>query len=685
MKLTRKKRLSYTSCAEAIVNKMTLEEKVGLMSGDTSLQKITCEKQMGVHWNQYPYGAGGNQRFGVPKILFCDGGRGVVCGVRRATCFPVPIMRGATFDVKLEKQIGHAIGREVRAFGGNFFGGICVNLPYHPGWGRCQEVYGEDSCLLGAMGSALIQGVQDEYVIACVKHYAFNSMENSRFKVSIDCGVRTEREVFLRHFKECIDSGAAAVMSAYNKYRGILCGHSEYLLRRVLKGEWQFDGFVISDFFWGISDTERAVTGGCDVEMCHTSVYGKQLLDAVRSGRVDESLIDEAAMRIVRTMVAFDREFSCSGQKAGEEVIGCRQHAKLALRAAQEGITLIKNENHVLPLSRNMKRIAVIGKLAAEENTGDRGSSRVYPEHVITPLEGIVKKVPGSEVVYYDGDDPEHMKRLAAGADAVIFIVGLNHRDEGEYKQPDPDGTRGGDRESLRLHRSEVEMLEKVGDINPVSAVVVMGGGTVLISEWEQKISAILFTYYPGQEGGTALAQILFGEVNPSGKLPFTLPAEEFDLPCVDWDAAEQHYGYYCGYRRLDKLGIEPFRPFGYGLSYTEFTLSEPEAIWDKGRLSSFVTVKNTGTAAGTEVVQMYAGFSRSALDRPVKILCGFQRVRLKPDEEKRVRISCPGDRLKYYDVHSQKFVLERMETDVYIGTSASEKDLLKKTVYVDG
>ncbi len=144
-------------------------------------------------------------------------------------------MRGATFDVKLEKQIGHAIGREVRAFGGNFFGGICVNLPYYPGWGRCQEVYGEDSCLLGAMGSALIQGVQDEYVIARVKHYAFNSMENSRFKVSIDCDVRTEREVFLRHFKECIDSGAAAVMSAYNKYRGILCGHSEYLLRRVLK------------------------------------------------------------------------------------------------------------------------------------------------------------------------------------------------------------------------------------------------------------------------------------------------------------------------------------------------------------------------------------------------------------------------------------------------------------------
>lgn len=227
MKCTKEHRLSFTEKAKKIVDSLTLEEKVSLMSGSCTLQDMITEMQENpdAHYNHKPYRAGGIEEKGIPPMLFCDGPRGVVCGMRKATCFPVSMLRGASFDIELEEQIGEAIGREVRAFGGNLFAGVCINLPYNPGWGRSQETYGEESFHLGEMGKALIMGVQEENVLACVKHYAFNQMEVSRFKVSVDCDKRTEREVFLPHFKKCVDAGAASVMSSYNLYQGVKCGH----------------------------------------------------------------------------------------------------------------------------------------------------------------------------------------------------------------------------------------------------------------------------------------------------------------------------------------------------------------------------------------------------------------------------------------------------------------------------
>lgn len=275
MNQAKEKRLQFTEKAQQIVDRMTLEEKVYLMSGNLSLQDMMADA-MGEasHYNAKPYPAGGNEKEGVAPMLFCDGPRGVVCGTGESTCFPVTMCRGASFDAELEEEIGHAIGREVRGHGGNLFAGVCINLPYNPGWGRSQEVYGEDSFALGHMGAALVRGVQDEDVMACVKHYAFNSMEISRFKVSVDCERRTEREVYLPHFKECVDAGAASIMSSYNLYKGIHCGHSDYLLRKVLKEEWDFDGFVMSDFIWGVKDTAEAGNGGQDMEMCCTQFSG---------------------------------------------------------------------------------------------------------------------------------------------------------------------------------------------------------------------------------------------------------------------------------------------------------------------------------------------------------------------------------------------------------------------------
>jgi len=466
-------RLSLTEEAKEILGRLTLEQKVDLMGANFYMDKLQeLMDSLGAedsHYNITPYAAGGIDGV-IPPVQFCDGPRGVVCGIGQTTCFPVSMARGATFDPALEEEIGHAIGREVRAFGGNLFAGVCINLPYNPGWGRSQETYGEESFAIGRMGAALVRGVQDEDVMACVKHYAFNQMENARFKVSVYADKRTEREVFLPHFKDCVDAGAASIMSSYNLYNQVKCGHHKYLLSRVLKEEWGFDGFVMSDFIYGVNDTVEAANGGQDLEMVITNYFGDNLVKAVRDGFVPESKVDEAALRLIRTVLAFDR-----GHKEYDmSVVGCPAHIALAKRAAEESVTLIKNEG-VLPLDKKaVRKLAVIGKLANVENIGDHGSSRVYPAYAVTPLEGIAKVAPDVEVVYADGSNIEAAKKAAAEADAAVFVVGFNHDDEGEYIAGDDFGSMsgaamsvGGDRKGgLALHADEVTLINAVGPVN---------------------------------------------------------------------------------------------------------------------------------------------------------------------------------------------------------------------------
>ena len=690
MRATKEYRLSLTEEAKEILNRLSLEQKVDLMSANFYMDMLQelLESLGGTdtHYNITPYPAGGIDGV-IPPVQFCDGPRGVVCGIGKTTCFPVSMARGATFDPELEEAIGHAIGREVRAFGGNLFAGVCINLPYNPGWGRSQETYGEESFAIGRMGAALVRGVQDEDVMACVKHYAFNQMENARFKVSVYADKRTEREVFLPHFKDCIDAGAASIMSSYNLYNQVQCGHSKYLLSTVLKGEWDFDGFVMSDFIYGVKDTVEAANGGQDMEMVITNYFGEKLVKAVRDGFVPEEKVDEAALRIIRTVLAFDR-----GHKQYEmSVVGCPEHIALAKRAAEESVTLIRNEG-VLPLDKGaVKKLAVIGKLADKENIGDHGSSRVYPSYAVTPLQGIAKVAPDVEVIYADGSDIEAAKKAAAEADAALFVVGFNHDDEGEYIAGDDFGSMsgaamsvGGDRkEGLGLHADEVALIQAVGPVNKKSAVVMIGGNTITTKEWQDCVGAVLMAYYPGQEGGTVIAEILFGDVNPSGKLPFVIPVDEKDLPQVDWEATEQYYGYYHGYTKLEKEGIAPLYPYGFGLSYTSFELSGAAFCVEDGVLKGCCKVKNTGSREGTEVVQLYAGFENSKVDRPVKILRGFQRVNLAAGEEKEVVISCPVEKLAYYNAYTREMEVEHMVHQVYIGTSADNADLLKGTVEI--
>lgn len=676
----KRERLQYDNAAKSIMERLSLEEKVFLMSGGALQEDVrkSIQKRRNFHYNEVPYRAGGIEEMGIPPLKFVDGTRGVVCGQGENTCFPVSVMRGATFDRDLEERIGEAMAEETLACGGNLFGGICVNLPYHPGWGRSQESYGEDSCLLGEMGAALIRGIRKLGVMACVKHFAFNSMENARFKVSVFCDKRVEREVFLPHFKKCVDAGADAVMTAYNGYKGIACGHHDYLLNQVLKKEWDFDGFVMSDFIWGIQNTVSAMNGGLDIEMPVTKFYGKNLVNAVKEGEVSIDRINEAALRIIRTLLASeDRRKRMSVRKASR----C-EHISLALQCAREGMTLLKNEKGILPINRKYKkRIVVLGELAEQENIGDHGSSQVYPPYVITPLQGIAKMAEGTELIYYAGESTHHCRRLAQKADIVIVVAGNDYHDEGEHVaaelEKEPYQKTGGDRvQGLGLNERDSRIIEAVGTVRTDTVVVLICGGMITVNDWEDKADAILVAYYPGMEGGTALGEVLFGKVNPGGKLPFVIPEQEEDLPEVDWNASQVRYQYYCGYALLNKTGKKALYPFGFGLSYTRFQTSDAKAWLENDKIYASVSVQNIGCRNGDEIIQMYVGIPNSCVERPEYVLKAFERVHIPRKTKVMVTLFCDMDDMAYYDEEKNTFITEAVGWQVYIGNSSAREDL---------
>jgi beta-glucosidase len=425
------------------VGQMSLEEKIQMMSPRLKSGLKFALEMIGDRgrYNYHSYQAGGNERLNIPTVRFFDGPRGMVSG--KATCFPVSVARAATFDPDLEFRIGKAIGEEIRANKGNYFGGVCINILRHPAGGRAQEAYGEDTYLTGQMGSSLMLGVQTNNVMACIKHYAANNQEDTRFKINVEADERVLREIYLPQFRECVQKGAASVMGAYNRFRGDQACESHYLLTDILKDEWDFKGFVISDFFFGVHNGEKAAMAGLDIEMPCVRLYGKKLLLAVQESRVPVKYIDESAARIARTVLQFETAPDPLPEYP-EALIGSRDHIALAREAAEKSIVLLKNEGSILPFNRNeMKNVIVAGALANFENIGDHGSSRVYPEYVVTPMEGLINQY-GSSVSfnYESGQDTAGLKEKIKNADAVIFVVGYNNKDEGEDH----------DRKSLRLH-----------------------------------------------------------------------------------------------------------------------------------------------------------------------------------------------------------------------------------------
>jgi len=665
-----------------LVSQMTLEEKVDQMHGDTTVLDMVI---MVVRYNLRPYTSGENKRLGIPASKFTDGPRGVA--LNNSTCFPVAMARGATWDKELQERVGSAMGIESRSQGANLYGGVCINLPRHPGWGRSQETFGDDPCLLGEMGAATIRGLQ-KHLMACAKHFACNSVEESRFHVDVQVDERTLREIYLPHFRRCVKEGVATIMSAYNKVNGQYCAHNSNLLRDILKGDWGFQGYVISDWVFGTRDTVKAAKGGLDVEMPNARHFGKRLRKAVLKGAVSEDIIDDAVTRVLRQKARFAKIGDTS--LYSEDKVACKDHTELALEVARKGIVLLKNDDGILPLDRDqIVRLAVIGRLADLANLGDFGSSQVRPPYTISPLQGIKDRAGASiEVTYDSGKDFALARQAASAADAVVMIVGLAGKDEGEA-MPGPMKV-GGDREDLSLRQSDLELIEAISQEKDNLVVVLEGGSAITIEEWKDKAQAILMAWYPGMEGGNAIADILFGEVNPSGKLPIIFPENTGQLPHFDKKAKSIEYGYYHGYRLFDKESLQPAFPFGFGLSYTRYAydnlrLSDKEIEKD-GLLEAKLEVTNRGEVAGDEIVQLYIGCSGSKVDRPLKELKDFTRIHLEPGETKTVSLKVKAEDLAYYDVDSGDWVVEEIEYTAYAGPSSRQEDLsLADTFKING
>ena len=670
--------------ARDLVDQMSTEEKVQMMTPrlKSNLKMILEIIAEGMKYNQQSYQAGGNERLGIPTMRFFDGPRGMVSG--EATCFPVAVARAATFDRNLEFRVGEVIGKEIRANKGNYFGGVCINLLRHPAGGRAQEGYGEDSYLLGQMGSSLMKGVQKHNVMACIKHYAVNNQENTRFKINVEAEERVLREVYLPHFKECIDNGAASVMGAYNQFRGEYCCENTHLLSTVLKKDWDFKGFTISDFVMGIHSTELAANSGMDIEMPAISHYGPKLFRAVQDGKVPEEVIDEGAYRVARTVLKFETAPDPLPEYP-EAFIGSKEHTALALEAAEKSMVLMQNNEEVLPLDLpTIKKVLVLGELAITENIGDHGSSRVYPDYVVTPMQGL-QKMYGEKVSFThdSGEDMEKVKRLAQEADAVIFVVGYTHDDEGEFMEIGKKEI-GGDRKSIRLHNNESQLLQEVGSMNSNSVAVLIGGSAIVVEEWKDQVNGIIHAFYPGMEGGIAIAKTIFGAINPGGKLPFTVAAAESDYPAFDRLALAATYDRYHGYIKLDHDGNKAAFPFGFGLSYTTFSHDSAAVIVTEDQIEVTVNVSNTGQIAGDQVMQLYIGFDNSRVEREHKLLKGFQRISLNPGETKTVKISCPLEKIKWYNPETNSWELEKMTYQAYVGSSSDEDDLMEMSFEVE-
>lgn len=658
---------------------MTLKEKIYMLSGHPIAQIQKDMISTGRNYNVHALPGGGCKRLGVPPVLFTDGPRGVV--MLNSTCMPSAAARASSFDPGLEYRVGKVIADEAIAQGANLFAGVCINLARNPRWGRTQESYGEDPWLMGEMGKALTVAVQEEGMIACVKHFALNSMEDLRFYINVHIDDRALHEVYLPHFKKCVDAGAQSIMGAYNRYEEYHCCENKKLLTDILRREWGFDGFVMSDFVWGTYNAEHSLRAGLDLEMMFTMKYSESnIKKCLDKGLLNIEHVDRAAQNIMKALIRQEPNI----QPRDLSVVGSAHSRAVALEAAEKGMVLLEN-NGLLPLSADTSLI-VCGNYADWENTGDHGSSRVYDKNIITPYKGLTAVFSNTTLAGCTAPSkgkkvPEPVANsvaINARGDVAVVCAGFDFRTEGEYfanmnyKLTEKPKDGGGDRLSLRLKDEEIELIKGLKKAGKKVIVCLFSGCAVLVDEWKEYADAIIMHYYGGCEGGTALANLLSGKVNFSGKLPFTVAWHEEDYPEFKFIGQKPYtidYGYYHGYTKLDKEGKKAHYPFGYGLSYTSFGLGEVQVSASETEITVKATVTNTGKVAGAEVVQVYVGSSESCNgdDRPVKLLKGVKRVELAPGEEKAVEITIPVSELRFYD--RGEWVLDPVYT-VYVGTN---------------
>ena len=669
--------------AAGLVSEMSLEEKLGCLDGDRAFWPGLVDMTTGGYY-AHPWPAAVVERLGVPGIQFADGPRGAV--IADGTAFPVSMARGALFDPSVEERIGDVIGLELRASGATYTGAVCMNLLRHPAWGRAQETYGEDPHHVGRMAAAFTRGLE-RHVMACMKHFALNSMENARFTVDVAAGERALHEVYLPHFRHVAEQGIASVMSAYNSLNGEWCGENETLLTTVLRDEWKWDGFVISDFIFGLRDPVKSVEAGLDIEMPFRQQRAMTLGRAIASGRLDESSVDAS---VERTMATLLRYADVVASVPEPEVVNCAPHRALAREVASACVVMLRNARALLPVDPvDVRTVVVVGRLASVPNLGDGGSSDVKSTSVVTPLDGIVAAFPDATVTHRPHVDGDVDRELLAAADLVVVVAGYTKRDEGEFidnsgtmaladalfpaidhpelgvdasaspARPNDAGdadtdvvshgdgdvggmATGGDRTTLRLSDGDEAMIAAAAALSDRVVVAVQCGSAVMVP-WAESVQTLLMSWYAGVEGGNGLADVLTGVREPAGRLPFAIPRHADHLVEFDRDASEAVYDLLHGQWKLDADRNAAHYPFGSGSGFTTFTVDGASADGasvggastglpsSPGRVS--VEVTNTGTRAGSTVVFAFGLKRDSDVVRPPRRLIGFARILARPGQ----------------------------------------------------
>ncbi|WP_396916407.1 glycoside hydrolase family 3 C-terminal domain-containing protein [Mycolicibacterium sp.] len=619
---------------------------------------------------------------GVPAIMLTDGPHGVrkqsgsatdhlgVAGSEPATCFPPAVGLSQTWDPELVERIGVALGDECRSLGVHVLLGPGVNIKRDPRCGRNFEYYSEDPLLSGALGAGWVRGVQSRGVGASLKHFAVNNAEHDRMRASSDVDERTLREIYLRAFERVVrDAAPWTVMCSYNRINGTYAAENAWLLTEVLRGEWGFDGVVVSD--WGaVRDRVAAVEAGLDLEMPATGgVTDADVVSAVQEGSLDESVVTRAAGRVARLAAR-------ATENAGtRRPFDADAHHRLAREAAAQAVVLLKNDGEVLPLSPST--LAVIGPFAQAPRYQGGGSSHVNPTRVDIPLDEIRSHAAGHEVTY--SSDVASAVDAARSADTAIVFLGLSAEAESE----------GYDRDDIDLPAEQLDLLRAVVDVQPRTVVVLAHGGVVRLDEVAALAPAILDGALLGQAGGGAIADVLFGAVNPSGRLAETVPLRLQDSPSyLNFPSERGHTVYgervFVGYRGYDARDIAVAFPFGHGLSYTTFAYSDLRVAEGRDGVAVRVTVENSGARTGREVVQAYIGLPSSRVARPPRTLAGFAGVTLTPGEQSSVEIPVRRSDLAYWDVAAHRWAVEAGEYTVWVG--ASSRDLrLSATVKLEG
>ncbi|OME82296.1 glycosyl hydrolase [Paenibacillus sp. FSL A5-0031] len=663
---------------QALIDQMTLEEKAGMCSGLD-------------FWHLK-----GVERLHIPSVMVTDGPHGLrkqkgssdhvgIFDSVPATCFPSAAGLAGSWDRELVGKVGVALGEECQAEDVAVLLGPGANIKRTPLCGRNFEYFSEDPFLSSEMAASHIQGVQSQGVGTSLKHFALNNQEHRRMSVDAVVDERTMREIYLASFEGAVKKGKPwTVMSAYNKVNGTYASENEFLLTDILKEEWGHEGFVVSD--WGAVD-ERvdALAAGLELEMPSSNGSGdKKIIEAVRSGKLSVELLDQAVARLLRII------FMSVDQKKENASYNVGEHHQLARTVASECMVLLKNEQQLLPLSKG-KKVAVIGAFAQKPRFQGGGSSHIVPTALDNPLHEM-KQLAGdsSFIVYAEGysldndniDDAlvEEAKKAASEADVAVVFAGLPDRYESE----------GYDRKHLNMPGNQNQLIKAVASVQS-NVVVVLMNGSAIEMPWADEVGAILEAYLGGQAVGGAIADVLFGEANPSGKLAETFPAKLSDNPSFlfypgEADRAEYREGIFVGYRYYDSKSVKPMFPFGHGLSYTTFEytnlLIDSKEIKDTETVNVHVTVKNTGTRSGKEIVQLYVQDVESTVIRPEKELKGFAKVELQPGEQKKITFTLDKRSFAYYNVALKDWHVESGDFAVLIGRS-SEDIVLGETLRV--